>query len=101
MRMDGCVATGPHPLRRAPPAVYEPPTRMLLHRTFTFIPPAALALALSSVAAAQTRTFHDAAGRVTGKATTRNGVTTFYDSADTSFQTEETAVPEIRCGAFL
>jgi YD repeat-containing protein len=56
---------------------------MLLRHTFTFIPPAALALALalSSAAAAQTTTFHDAAGRVTGKATTRNGATTFYDSA--------------------
>ena len=48
-----------------------------------FIPPAALALALalSSAAAAQTTSFHDASGRVTGKATTRNGATTFYDSA--------------------
>jgi len=61
----------------------SPPTTMLLRPTFTFTPPAALALALalSSAAAAQTTTFHDAAGRVTGKATTRNGATTFYDSA--------------------
>ena len=41
----------------------------------------ALAVALSSAAAAQTTTFRDAAGRVTGKVTTRNGATTFYDSA--------------------
>jgi YD repeat-containing protein len=63
------------------PIVYVAPTTMLLRSTFTFIPPAVLALALSSAAAAQTTTFYDAAGRVTGKATTRNGATTFYDSA--------------------
>jgi len=64
--------------------VYVAPITMLLRPAFTFIPPAALALALalSSAAAAQTTAFRDAAGRVTGKATTRNGATTFYDSAD-------------------
>jgi len=42
----------------------------------------ALAVALSSAAAAQTTTFRDAAGRVTGKARTNaEGTTTFYDAA--------------------
>jgi len=43
----------------------------------------ALLLLLAASANAQdgVSVFHDAAGRVTGKATTRNGATTFYDSA--------------------
>src|SRR5215472_1012444 len=42
----------------------------------------ALALVLSSAAAAQTTTFRDPAGLVTGKASTNSeGTTTFYDPA--------------------
>jgi hypothetical protein len=42
----------------------------------------AIALAISNAAYGQTQTFHDAAGRVTGKARIdSNGVTTFTDAA--------------------
>ena len=40
-----------------------------------------LMLATPCVAAETTTTFHDAAGRVTGKARTEDGHTTFYDAA--------------------
>ena len=50
---------------------------------FTLLATVALGFALAtSIALAQTTTFHDRAGRVTGKARTgANGTTTFYDAA--------------------
>ena len=52
-----------------------------MHRVkFTILPTVALGFALATMA--QTTTFHDRAGRVTGRARTgANGTTSFYDAA--------------------